>query len=78
MCVFVMRHKRLAFVFTSSIMDDMYRNEALLRRLRMMATHPYTVRHAQILLELEGYKRPSLDFIWKFFNKHRRKVKRIM
>lgn len=57
-------------------MNSMYRDNALMKRLHRMATQPYTVRHAQILLELEGYKRPSLDFIWKYFKKVRR-VKRI-
>lgn len=53
------------------------KDKKLLRRLDWMANNTYSIRHAQTLLDIEGYKRPSLDFIWRFFSKNRKRIKRI-
>ncbi len=51
----------------------------MLKRVdRIAIAKGYSIRDAQTLLDIEGYKKPSLDWIWKRFRLIRKqRIKRI-
>lgn len=82
--IYIIRHY---FIFQTTLdsfsytphNECMIQDKKLINRLNQMArAKGYSIRDTQTLLEIDGYKRPSLDFIWKYFKRMRgNRIKRI-
>lgn len=75
---------RVIFVLDPSVLHSytvrMLKDILMLKRLdKMGAAKGYSIRDARTLLVVEGYRRPSLDFIAKRFRWLRgKRIKRIL